>query len=302
MNGTPERLAQADAAQRLQADARHNQALLSQILQNSPVAVALTREDGGVIVDVNAEWTRLTGYARHEALGRTTVELGFWRDPEDRVRSLSPLQHSGVVRNPESRMHTRDGRFVVTSMHGSRIEIGGVRHILVYLLDMTARQQAEEALRQLNADLESRVAQRTVELAQARDEAERASRVKSEFLSSMSHELRTPLNAILGFGQLLQADASLTPREQRYSREIVRAGEHLLVLINEVLDLARIESGKLPISLEPVDLGALVDECLALMRPLAQQRQIVLAPPRVGPGSIVLADRTRVRQVLLNLL
>ncbi|MBL8350570.1 MAG: response regulator [Burkholderiaceae bacterium] len=282
--------------------ARHNQALLSQILQNSPVAVALTREDGGTIVDVNTEWTRLTGYARHEALGRTTIELGFWRDTGDRARSLSPLQDRGVVRNPESLMHTRDGRYVVTAMHGSRVEIGGVRHILVYLLDMTARQQAEEALRQLNAELESRVTQRTAELAQARDEAERASRVKSEFLSGMSHELRTPLNAILGFGQLLQAGTALAPRERRFVREILRAGEHLLELINEVLDLARIESGKLPISLEPVALDPLVDECLSLLRPLAAERQITLAEPVLAPGSVVLADRTRVRQVLLNLL
>ena len=87
------------------------------------------------------------------------------------------------------------------------------------------------------------MAQRTVELAQARDEAERASRVKSEFLSSMSHELRTPLNAILGFGQLLQADAATAAaaRAAATSHEILRAGEHLLELINEVLDLARIE-------------------------------------------------------------
>ncbi len=310
------RQALADAEGRLQALAqpsadeisqasRHNRALLAQILQNSPVAVALTRSADGAIVDVNAEWSRLTGYAREQALGRTTVALGFWHDDSDRAQALRSLDQHGVVQNPESRMHTRDGRHVVTAMHGARIDIGGERHILVYLLDMTARSQAEEALRQLNVGLEARVAERTQELALARDAAERANRVKSEFLSSMSHELRTPLNAILGFGQLLQADPALAPleRQRRFLREILRAGDHLLALVSEVLDLARIEAGKLPISMEPMDLAAVAAECLALLRPLALERQISLhgLPPLPFPA-VVQADRTRVRQVLLNLL
>jgi PAS domain S-box-containing protein len=297
------RLEQAQAAAQSHAATRHNQALLAQIMQNSPVAVALTREADGSIVDVNAEWSRLTGYPREQALGRTTVALGFWRDGADRAAALRPLQHQAVVNNPESRMHTRDGRHVVTAMHGARIDVGGQTHILVYLLDMTARSDAEEALRRLNSSLEARVAERTRELALARDLAERASRVKSEFLSSMSHELRTPLNAILGFSQLLQADPALAPleRQRRFVREILRAGDHLLALISEVLDLARIESGKLPISMEPVDLAGLSAECLALLRPLAQERQISLHGLPPGPA-VVQADRTRVRQVLLNLL
>lgn len=292
----------AEAADAHQA-AGHQQALLVQILHNSPVAVALTRASDGVIVDVNAEWTRLTGYARNEALGRTTVDLGFWADSGDRNQALEPLHSGGVVRNPESRMHNRNGDHVVTAMHGTRLEIGGVAHILVYLLDVTARQLAEEALRKLNADLETRVEQRTAELALARDAAQRASQVKSEFLSSMSHELRTPLNAILGFGHLLQADAAIQalPRQQRFVREVLRAGDHLLALVSEVLDLARVEAGKLPISLEPVAMAALVAECLALLRPLALERGIALLPPTLASG-VVIADRTRARQALLNLL
>ena len=290
-------------AQLRQALAQAQDRLLAQILQNSPVAVALTREADGTVVDVNAEWSRLTGYPREQALGRTTVELGFWRDGAERSTALRPLQRESVVNNPESRMHTRDGRHVVTAMHGARIDLGGETHILVYLLDMTARSDAEEALRQLNIGLEARVAERTRELALARDAAERASRVKSEFLSSMSHELRTPLNAILGFSQLLQADPALAPleRQRRFVREILRAGDHLLALVSEVLDLARIEAGKLPISMEPVDLAGLSAECLALLRPLAQERQITLHGLPPGPA-MVHADRTRLRQVLLNLL
>ena len=132
--------------------------------------------------------------------------------------------------------------------------------------DFSARHAAEEALRA------------------ARDEAERASRAKSEFLSAMSHELRTPMNAILGFAQLLDTDAQrpLAEPHRGHVRHILQAGTHLLALIDDVLDLARVEAGKQPILLEPVALGPLVRECLDLVRPLAEQRQV--APRRRRRG------------------
>jgi CheY-like chemotaxis protein len=160
-------------------------------------------------------------------------------------------------------------------------------------------------LRSTHQELEERVARRTAELARARDEAERASRSKSTFLSSMSHELRTPMNAILGFGQLLESDSSqpLTPRQRVYVTEIVRAGAHLLELINEVLDLARIESGKMQVSLEPVHLQPLVADCLSLVQPVAREHGITVAlASHEACDCWVRADRTRLRQVLLNLL
>ncbi len=139
------------------------------------------------------------------------------------------------------------------------------------------------------------------EILRARDEAERANQAKSEFLSRMSHELRTPLNAILGFGQLL--DRADLPGEQADNvREVLHAGRHLLDLINEVLDLARIESGKFTVSKEPVALPALLADCLALIRPQAEARGIHIAAPAADCDAQVQADRTRLKQVLLNLL
>jgi len=160
-------------------------------------------------------------------------------------------------------------------------------------------------LKTQNVSLEQQVRERTdlvEQLGRAKEEAERANHAKSEFLSRMSHELRTPLNAILGFAQLLEMSA---PRaEQRnWLSHIRNGGHHLLELINEVLDVARIEAGRVSISLEPVVLHPVINSALDLIAPLAGQRGIeIRRNPDVGPELAVMADPQRMKQVLLNLL
>ncbi len=139
-------------------------------------------------------------------------------------------------------------------------------------------------------------------LEQAREEAERANRAKSEFLSRMSHELRTPLNAILGFGQLLEMSVQ-TPRQRENVFHILKGGKHLLGLINEVLDIARIESGRVELTLESVSVAQVLTEAVALIQPLAAQRNIRVDPCGGQTANAFLrADRQRLSQVMLNLL
>ncbi len=156
-------------------------------------------------------------------------------------------------------------------------------------LDITARKRAEAALQQAKDEAEA-----------ARAGAERANRAKSEFLSRMSHELRTPLNAILGFGQLLEMDELNTEQRQGVG-QILKGGRHLLELINEVLDIARIEAGRMTLSLEPVSVRDIVREVLDLAAPLAAGRSVRLSEPACAPDAFVLADRQKLKQILLNL-
>ncbi len=161
---------------------------------------------------------------------------------------------------------------------------------------------AEKASR--DAELASQVAEKATKVAEkATQVAEKASQAKSAFLSSMSHELRTPLNAILGFAQLLEIGTPPPTMPQKRSvDQILKAGWYLLELINEVLDLSMIESGKLMLSREPVALADLLFECRAMIEPQARKRGISLHFPRLERGNFVSADRTRFKQVLLNLL
>jgi PAS domain S-box-containing protein len=179
------------------------------------------------------------------------------------------------------------------------------------LQDVTGQKAAEIAVRRVNEALEERVRERTAQLERSNDElalakadAERANGAKSEFLSSMSHELRTPLNAIIGFGQLLASagtdEGGGDPQRAVFVDHIVDAGHHLLALINEILDLAQVESGRIEVRAERVELGALFAECEAMLAPSAAAAGVATAFS-ARPGLAAHADRTRLKQVLLNL-
>lgn len=221
-----------------------------------------------------------------------------------------------VWQNPESSEQVQSGPWVEISDTGEEVPLyafaktwRGMQLLFVGILN-EGYQQGHRFLQQ---GRESALAKRRLEaeiqargileegLVEARNAAEEANRAKTDFLSSMSHELRNPMNAILGFGQLLVQDASLPNEHQDSVQEILNAGQHLLTLINEVLDLARVESGNIDLSLEPVALGPVIEECLSLMASSAKQYEIQLTLQHIQRMT-VRADRTRLKQVLLNLL
>jgi PAS domain S-box-containing protein len=241
-------------------------------------------------VSPNVGW--LLGYSAAEMVGVP----GFWEGlihPEDREGVLKALKDAPELLTTqveqEYRVRGRDGRYrwfytLVRLEYGGGGEVPTPIAVLGYALDIADRKAAEEAARN------------------ARLEAERANRAKSEFLSRMSHDLRTPLNAIIGFAQLVELEAR-TADERDAAVQIIKGGRHLLGLINEVLDLARIEAGQLTLSPEPVGIHELVNEALNLVMPLALARDIRLEADTVPDRRIhVLADRQRLAQVLLNLL
>ena len=235
---------------------------------------------------LNKAWTHITGFEVEASLSVPKIQFVH---PED--RDASSAQCKALAEGTldyyrhESRFLTKDGgsRWVEVHARVTRSPEGKLLGTTGIIRDITERRRVEDALRT------------------AREAAEAASRAKSEFLSRMSHELRTPLNAILGFGQLLDLDAG-TPDQRESTAQILRAGRHLLSLINEVLDITGIEAGQLHLSTEPVRISEVVEEVIDLMQPLAAARNIRVYPDSASlAGRFVDADRQRLKQVLLNL-
>jgi PAS domain S-box-containing protein len=232
---------------------------------------------------------------RAEALSRelgTTIAPGFEALAFKASRGIEDVYELTKIRKDGSRFPA------VVSVTALRDVQDGIIGYLLIGTDNTARQQVEEERKRFASALQ----ETNIKLESAKSVAEKANLAKSEFLSSMSHELRTPLNAILGFAQLMSQSAPPpTASQTRRVGQILQAGWYLLKLINEILDLAVIESGKLSLSKESVSLSEVMNECQAMMEPQAQQRGIVMRFPRFDAPVFVNADRTRLKQIVINL-
>ncbi len=303
----------AEAVQSQLAAVRDSEQFLRRVIDTASEGLIIIDRQRKVL-DCNEALLHIWGTTReaftHADAGQHGARL-FW--PDGRQLALDELPSARVLATGEPQraifceVRRADGGRRWLSINASPLMRDGDSKpyaALAALTDITRHVQAEQQLRESNEALEGRVRARTAELQLAVEAAERASQAKSEFLSRMSHELRTPLNAILGFAQLLLlARARLGDNELQKVRQIESAGWHLLGLINDVLDLARIEAGSMSTSAEPVELGALVAETLPMVQTLAAERDIVLvAPAGAAGGAWVLADRRRLKQVLANLL
>jgi PAS domain S-box-containing protein len=252
----------------------------------------MTTDPRGIITDVNKQMEVLTGCTRDELIGAPFKN--FFTDPEKAETSITLVLSEKKVTNYELTARARDGKETVVSYNATTFydRDGTLQGVFAAARDVTERKRLDQVLLEKNVELES-----------SKSAAEKANLAKSEFLSSMSHELRSPLNAILGFAQLMESDATpATPSQKGSIDEILRAGWYLLELINEILDLAQIESGKLSLSPEPTSLGEVLLECQAMIEPQAQDRGIRMTFPEFAVPCFVAADRTRLKQVLINLL
>ena len=271
----------------------------AQLIEASHDAI-IVREPGGRILQWNAGAQEIYGWSSAEAGGQVTHTLFQTGFPVSLAEVDAALDRSGRW-DGELRHTRRDGaRITVDSRH---ILVRGTDGAPVAVLetnrDITQRKAAEEAVGALNAKLAST----NKELELRNREVERANRLKSEFLASMSHELRTPLNAIIGFSDLLaeQTAGALSPKQQRFVNHIQQGARHLLALINDILDLSKVEAGRMELNRENVSVPLVLADVLTSIRPAAAAKNIPVHSS-IGPDVTVFADRIRFKQILVNLL
>ncbi len=281
-----------EAEQQLLDQRLRDQQFYTRSLIESNIDALITTDARGIITDVNKQTEALTGCTRDELIG-APFKNNF-TDPDYPEAGIKRVLGEGKVTDYELTVRARDGKETVvsynaTTFHDRDRKLQGV---FAAARDVTDRKRFELRLKENNLQLET-----------ASAVADKANLAKSDFLSSMSHELRSPLNAILGFAQLINSDSPPPTAAQAASiGQILQAGWYLLDLINEILDLAQIESGKLALSLEPVSLAEVMLECHAMIEPQALKRAIRMTFPHSGINYYVTADRTRLKQVLINFL
>lgn len=260
------------------------------IFEESNDIILITKTDGQII-DVNPACETILGFTRQEALQMNTAKAYVYNADLMYVRHA--ILNSGVLKDYELKLQRKDG-LEIDALISSTLrhhEDGTVLGVQTVVRDITDRKQAEqERLKNLELEKEKQV-------------AEAANEAKSDFLANMSHELRTPLNGILGYAQILRRDGKLTTLQRDGLNTIFNSGRHLLTLINDILDLAKIEARRLEISPAELVLPEFLKGVADMMRMAAQQKQIHLiyeADPNLP--DVILADEKRLRQVLLNLL
>ena len=283
---------QIEAEQEKLAQRLRDHQFYTRSLFESNVDALITTDPSGIITDVNKQMEALTDCTRDELIGAPFKN--YFTDPERAGAGIQLVLSEKKVTNYELTASTRTGRETVVSYNATTFydRNRNLQGVFAAARDVTERKRLDAVLQDKNTELES-----------ARFIAEKANLAKSEFLSRMSHELRSPLNAILGFAQLMDSDNPPATAGQKASiDQILHAGWYLLELINEILDLAVIESGKLSLSVEPVSLSEVMFECQAMIEQRAQKRNLTLTFPEFAAPCFVFADRIRLKQVLINLL
>jgi len=281
---------------------RASEARYRSLFENATEGIFQADADGRVL-SMNRAFTQMLGLGALSPVGRRLRELtGIDRDEMRRVSDV--MNEQGKIQQCQLQLRGAGGRPLWVELNAHWVDAdGGQRRIEGMVSDISLRRQAEAELTRHRDHLEELVAERTAELSEAKLRAEAANQAKGRFLATMSHEFRTPLNAILGFTQLMQMDAGVPAAQQTRLQLMRDSGLHLLELINDVLDMASIEAGKVSLKPAPADLRALLDMACDSVRLRAEQKNLAFlldVDPRLPPQALV--DGQRLRQVLLNLL
>jgi PAS domain S-box-containing protein len=271
---------------------RESEQRFATIFARGPIAIGISQLESGLIVDVNAAWLRMFAGRREETLGHLVAELDYYPDLNLRSTVVRELQAGQTIENREIRLRRGNGELFDGLYSAETIEIDGLTHLLVMIIDITQRKAAEQALNELNLNLDRRVQERTAELSAANRELD-------SFAYAVSHDLRAPLRAMSGFSQALQEDCgdSLDGEAKLYLEQIVLASNKMGQLIDGILTLSRSTRGDLQRS--SVDLSALARRLLGELSRRDPQRQVNWL---VEEGLKVSGDATMLEIALTNLL
>jgi PAS domain S-box-containing protein len=263
-----------------------DQQFYTRSLIESNIDALMTTDPHGIITDVNKQMEALTGCTRDELIGAPFKD--YFTDPDRAEAGISRVLAEGKVTNYELTARAMDGTLTVVSYNATTFYNRGRRlqGVFAAARDVTELKLFEQTLRQKNVELED------------------ASRMKSAFLANMSHELRTPLNAIMGFSEVLRDGliGELTDQQRMLTRKIFGSGQHLLSLINDILDLSKVEAGKMILELEPVPVWSLFVNSLSIIREKATTRRISLRIDGAEDMGSIQIDARKVKQIVYNLL
>jgi PAS domain S-box-containing protein len=277
---------------------------------NSLPGIFYMYDDRGKLIRWSKKAEEVTGYSSEELFGRYILDF-FPATYKQRVLKSIEVSFSEEENHMEAPLLYKDGKEIPYFFTSRMVTLDNNPYILGVGVDITERKQAEEEIHRLHkqlqahaSELERRVAERTAELAVARDRAEEADRLKSAFLATMSHELRTPLNSIIGFTGILLMGlvGPLTGEQEKQLNMVQDSARHLLALINDILDISKIEAGQIELDHDLFDMRAAIQSSLAKIMPLADKKGLsmtAVVEPTVGQ---IVGDRRRVEQILINLI
>jgi diguanylate cyclase (GGDEF)-like protein/PAS domain S-box-containing protein len=281
---------------------RERKAYFQNILDDSFDMIMVT-DRRGIITEFNKGGENMLGYSQKEVVGKHASE--FYINPEERDDILEKLKKDKFVANYETLLRKKDEGTVDISLTISRImdKKGDIIGTIGISKDITDIKLQEKRLKELNENLENKVIERTKQLEESNKELRRANELKSKFIANMSHELRTPLNAIIGYSDLLKDSSDLSEKHKKYTNNILVSGKHLLQLINNILDISKIEAGMFTLEYSVFSIKEAIDEAIIVLKSLAGKKNLAITVGyECSEDYKLYSDRIKFKQVIYNLL